>query len=155
MHTVRRFFMALAALLLFPLAVFAQAVPDAGGGSAAVPMCVLLGPIITTVLQPFKHIPFIKNNTFLLSMIASVVLNLSPQHGAAQGLSIGAIVACILTTLGGATATHRALIKPVEKSSAGTDPQHRAVDLMERYLSGLMAPTGFVEPPSAPTPKRR
>jgi len=147
--TLKRILVALAVLIGFPLALFAQAAADpAGGASASLPLCVVLGPVITAVLQPFKHIPFIKNNTFLLSVIASTVLNLSPQLGGATGLSVGAIIGCILTTLGGATLTHRALIKPVEQGKP--DPMNRMVDIFEKQFAG---PAPFAVTPAAPKKK--
>lgn len=141
-------------VIAFPMALFAQDGPamEPLTGETTVPLCVILGPIITAAIQPFKNIPFIKNNSFLLSMIASTVLALSPQLGMGQGATVQAVIACILATLGGATLTHRALIKPVEKSRS-SNPQDRALDLAERALGHLIHPP-MIDPPTPPVRPR-
>jgi len=133
---LRRFALALFALLVAPFTLIAQAMPmpDLGG----TPLCVILGPLVSAVMQPFKRIPFVKNNPFLLQVIASTVLGLLPKTGPGAGATISEIIVCISATLGLAVATHRVAFKPEEnrtKSAAeSAGHQYERVEELEREL---------------------
>ena len=117
MNRIRQCLIALAALIFFPLALFAQEVVPDLTHPAVMPLCVLLGPAITAVLQLVKHIPFVGKNVTIISMLASSVLAMSPQLGP-HNPTVAQLVMCVLATFGGAVATHRALLKPTENKLA-------------------------------------
>lgn len=74
-------------------------------------LCLVYAPIIAVAVSLAKRIPFVGKNPAVVAGILSMLLNVGGQLIKAGPITT-ALVGCVLTSLGGAVATHHLITKP-------------------------------------------
>lgn len=77
--------------------------------------CLLLAPIISFAVSFLKRIPFVSHFPKIVVAICSVIATLWTAVASGGAVPTAQFIACVLTQISGAVATHEIVTKPAAK----------------------------------------